>query len=267
FPLPPFDCLSSYEKASKIKGRLSAELRTKDLPFTIIADESTDPHSNQEILFLCLRFVDQSSPNEPHTITKAQGLKASLLSFQTVVVFIASKNILNEVKALASKQKRDQDILEAYMMVDEVVGNIKSVRKNIDSDFQVWYKQILDLAEKLGIVEAIDHYKKSVAIPLLDSLTIQMQDQFSDEDRHTRHLLYLLITPWSYLKQQKACCSGGMTFHFPNPLGMSCKDGKLCGSQQRRIFQAIFYSHLARVIRMLYKYPSSSSHCMHPTNQ
>ena len=40
------------------------------------------------------------------------------------------------------------------MMVDEVIGNIKSVRKNIDSDFQVWYKQILDLAEKLGIVEA-----------------------------------------------------------------------------------------------------------------
>ena len=70
------------------------------------------------------------------------------------MVFIASKNILNEVKALASKQKRDQDILEAYMMVDEVVGNIKSVRKNIDSDFQVWYKQILDLAEKLGIVKA-----------------------------------------------------------------------------------------------------------------
>ena len=79
-----------------------------------------------------------------------------MLSFQTVVVFIATKNILDEVKALASKlQKRDQDIFEAYMMVDEVIGNIKSVRKNIDSDFQVWYKQILDLAEKLGIVEKI----------------------------------------------------------------------------------------------------------------
>ena len=146
------------------------------------------------------------------TITKAQGLKASLLSFQTVVVFIATKNILDEVKALASKlQKRDQDIFEAYMMADEVIGNIKSVRKNIDSDFQVWYKQILDLAEKLGIVEAIprkisiqrnrsnipscsaiDHYKKSVAIPLLDSLIIQMRDRFTDEDRHARHLLYLV---------------------------------------------------------------------------
>ena len=136
-----------------------------------------------------------------------------MLSFQTVVVFIATRNTLDEVKTLASKlQKRDQDIFEAYMMVDEVIGNIKSVRKNIDSDFQVWYKQILDLAEKLGIVEArprktsriqrnrsnipscspIDHYKKSVAIPLLDSLIIQMQDRFSDEDRHARHSLYLV---------------------------------------------------------------------------
>ena len=80
-------------------------------------------------------------------MTKAQGLKASLLSFQTVVaVFITTKNILDEVKSLAPKlQKRDQDIFEAYMMVDEVIGNIKSARRNIDGNFQVWYKQILDL--------------------------------------------------------------------------------------------------------------------------
>ena len=78
------------------------------------------------------------------------------------MVFIATKNILDEVKALASKlRKRDQDIFEANMMVDEVIGNIKSVRKNIDSDFQVWYKQILDLNEKLGIVEA-SHRKTSI---------------------------------------------------------------------------------------------------------
>ena len=37
-------------------------------------------------------------------------------------------------------------------MVDEVNGNVKSARKSIDSDFQIWYKEILDLAGKLGIV-------------------------------------------------------------------------------------------------------------------
>ena len=103
-----------------------------------------------------LKLSTESWNWDEDTITKAQGLKASLLSFQTVMVFIATENILDEVKTLASKlQKRDQDIFEAYMMVDEVIGNIKSVRKNIDSDFQVWYKQILDLTEKLGIVEEI----------------------------------------------------------------------------------------------------------------
>ena len=35
----------------------------------------------------------------------------------------------------------------------------------------------------------IDHYKKTVVIPLLDSLIVQTQDRFSDEDRHARHLL------------------------------------------------------------------------------
>ena len=52
-------------------------------------------------------------------------------------------------------QKGDQDIFEAYTMVDEIIGNIESPRKKIDSDFQIWYKEILDLARKLGIVEAI----------------------------------------------------------------------------------------------------------------
>ena len=36
---------------------------------------------------------------------------------------------------------------------------------------------------------SIDHYKKTVAIPLLDSLIIQMQDRFSVEDRHACQLL------------------------------------------------------------------------------
>ena len=97
------------------------------------------------------------------------------------------------------------------MMVDEVTGNVKSARKTIDSDFEIWYKEIFYLAGKLGIVEAIprktsiqrnrsntpssspiDHYKSSVAIPLRDSLIIQMLDRFFVEDRHACHLLYLV---------------------------------------------------------------------------
>ena len=53
------------------------------------------------------------------------------------MVFITTKNILDEVEALASKlQKRDQDIFEVYMMIDEVIGNIKSARKTLTATFK-----------------------------------------------------------------------------------------------------------------------------------
>ena len=40
----------------------------------------------------------------------------------------------------------------------------------------------------------IDHYKKTVVIPFIDSLIIQMQDRFFDEDRHAGHLLCLVLS-------------------------------------------------------------------------
>ena len=63
-----------------------------------------------------------------------------------------------------------------------------------------------------------------MAIPLLDSLIIQMQDRFSDEDRHARHLLYLVpsIIVNNTLELSKA--TEGMMFWesdlpFPKSLG------------------------------------------------
>ena len=60
--------------ASKIKEKLTKPLRENALPFTIIGDETTDSYANREILTVCLRFVDLSSPTDPH-------IKECLLSF------------------------------------------------------------------------------------------------------------------------------------------------------------------------------------------
>ena len=109
------------------------------------------------VTFLDAIISPYGYPNLKSSTGSCNWDKDTITKAQTVVVFITTKNILDEVKALASRlQKRDQDIFEAaYMMVDEVTGNVKSARKNIDSDFQIWCKEILDLAGKLGIVEAI----------------------------------------------------------------------------------------------------------------
>ena len=70
----------------------------------------------------------------------------------------------------------------------------------------------------------IDHYKKSVAVPLLDSLISQMQDRFSVEDRHARHLLYLVPSVIVKKTLELSEATEGMLFWengllFPKSLG------------------------------------------------
>ena len=73
-------------------------------------------------------------------------------------------------------------------MVDSVIASVKTTRLIIDTTFSLWYDEILLLAESIGTVECVprrnhsntpsespmEHYKRVVAIPLLDSLISQM---------------------------------------------------------------------------------------------
>ena len=44
--------------SSKIREHLTKQIRENSLPYTIIADEVADPHSNCEIIAVRLRYVD-----------------------------------------------------------------------------------------------------------------------------------------------------------------------------------------------------------------
>ena len=66
----------------------------------------------------------------------------------------------------------------------------------------------------------IDHYKKTVAILLLDSLIIQMQDRFSDEDRQACHVLCVVPSITVNKAEQLDDEVEGMLFwekHIPFP--------------------------------------------------
>ena len=90
------------------------------------------------------------------TIVKAQGMKSALSSFQTIAVFIITKNILDMVKSLAIKlQHIDQDVLDAYRMIDEVVQGIRDTRPSIDENFHFWYADILELDDSVGAFETV----------------------------------------------------------------------------------------------------------------
>ena len=71
-------------------------------------DAIISPHEYPALISL-----DESWNWDRDTRVRAQGLKAALTSFQTLSLFVITKNVLDEAKVLASKlQKRDQDICE-----------------------------------------------------------------------------------------------------------------------------------------------------------
>ena len=87
---------------------------------------------------------------------KAQCLKATLCLFQTVAVFTITKAILDEVRDLAAKlQTRDQDIFVAYGMVHSITKRIEAKTQDIDNRFDLWYQDILRLADSIGSVESV----------------------------------------------------------------------------------------------------------------
>ena len=96
-------------------------------------------------------------------------------------------------------------------MVDSVIDSIESIRVCIDGNFSLWYQEILDLAEKIGVSESVprktsiqrnrnntpsespnQHFKRVIVIALLDSLLTQLKDRYSEEERHAQQLLTLV---------------------------------------------------------------------------
>lgn len=178
-------------------------------PLVTFFDAIIFPHSYPELL-----SSGEGWSWDQDTKVKAQGFKSSLSSFQTITTFVVTKTILDEVKPIAAKfQKRDRDVMEAYGMVDKVLDSVKKIRSSIYTCFSLWYQEVLQLAEKIGVSEIIprktsmqgnrsnvpsesppEHYKRAIAIPLLDSLINQLEDRYNVEGRHAHSLLCLVPT-------------------------------------------------------------------------
>ena len=93
-------------------------------------------------------------------------------------------------------------VYEAYGMIDATRKTVKQKRQNVNDVFDLWYAEIVDLANALGVAETVarkvgvqqhrsnvpsesakEHYKRNVAIPLLDALSQQRDEQFSQDSR------------------------------------------------------------------------------------
>ena len=77
-------------------------------------------------------------------------MKNALSSLQTIAVFIVTITKTWSSHLAIKLQQKDQDVLDAYRMIDEVVQGIRYTRTSIDEKFHLWYADIQELAESIG---------------------------------------------------------------------------------------------------------------------
>ena len=166
------------------------------------------------------------------TRVKAQGLLTSLKTSEHIVAFCVAKNALEVLKPLASKlQKKDQDVYQAYELIDKAIKRLETIRASIDVEFTDWFKEAEDLAEELSEEIKVkrvagrqvhranaasetpkEHFRRNLAIPFIDHLKQEMDIRFSKEDRVGRAIFSLLPHNMLNIEPELESCKNELLF-------------------------------------------------------
>ena len=86
-------------------------------------------------------------------VSKAPGFFAACRRFDRLVVFAVLYNGLEHLKPLVTKlQKRNQDIYQAYQMIDQVINDLSKTKDNLDEGFHDWYEMTCEIAKSVGVM-------------------------------------------------------------------------------------------------------------------
>ena len=67
-----------------------------------------------------------------------------------------TKNSLGTLKPIAAKlQKKDQDVFQAYSMIDDTIKAVARVRSNIEEECHQWFEDASRLADKIDVTVSV----------------------------------------------------------------------------------------------------------------
>ena len=133
----------------------------------------------------------------------AQGLHAGIKRPEFIMAFVEVKNSLHLLKGMTVKlQKRDNDTLVAYNMIEETRKKIESLRFNIEREHKQWFEEAQKIAEMLDTemsvprvvgrqvhranneaATALEYYRSNYTVQFVDHLLSEFNRRFSDENQ------------------------------------------------------------------------------------
>ena len=143
---------------------------------------------------------------------EAFALLKAVTCFDYIIGVITLYHIMHRLKGITQKlQGRSIDIIAAYNDIEEVKGDYNDMRENIDTVFKRVYDQSVMMANQLSVsVEkprvarkmqfranhpsdtVEDYFKRALAIPLVDSLIMELNCRFESVSQNVVKLLYLV---------------------------------------------------------------------------
>ena len=138
------------------------------------------------------------------SINKAQGLFAVCRKFDHIVFSVLFHRLEPTKPLLTKLQKRNQDIYQAYCMINKVLSDLRDIQSNIDAEFKVWFTFAVEMAKTVVVEPSLPraarcwsryrnnvpgedsetYYRRSIAIPVMNDLITNLQDRMSDRN-HT----------------------------------------------------------------------------------
>ena len=142
----------------------------------------------------------------------ANGLRHTFANFGHIVSFVVSKELLEPMQPLVSSfQGRLVEVYFGFSKNDQVIDMYAEIRKEIDTWYHRMYNKVLALANVVGSAEtfprvcsrlrhrdnlpaenALEYWKRTVAIPFVDIVCEEIKDRFSKEKRAHYELCALI---------------------------------------------------------------------------
>ena len=170
-------------------------------------------------IIMCLQQIAQPEDDswswDKDNKIRAQGLETRMRSSSHIIAFFVAKNTLEIVKPIAVKlQKREQDVIQAYSMIDSAIDEIHSLRADIENQCHDWYEEATKLAERIETtlskpritsrqrprasagtgcnLSDEEYFQINFCIPFVDHLESELRARFDTNDRKGSAILALV---------------------------------------------------------------------------
>ena len=86
---------------------------------------------------------------------------AACRRFDPLIAFSVLCNGSEPIKPLITKlQRRNQDINQAYHMIDQVLKNLEEIKNNVTEEFKLWFQFSIDMAASVGVSPSVPRIAK-----------------------------------------------------------------------------------------------------------